>query len=195
MEEDEESPDNVAFTTLAEKTLPQKAKPKCLAYCPTMDLVAFVTQEEHLHVVRLNGQRVFGGSYKNQKLFVSRIQWKANGISILSLTYHTKHITFGQWTFLTSSRTASGDRLQRQHASLTGCQQRQDRSPAGHEDRSRSYVDLYWMGNQFHRSRYSLSAVSQVGRQARSRGPPSSSAASTEAVERACRSATGACFA
>jgi hypothetical protein len=49
------------LTAVAEKTLPAKCKPDSLAYCPTVDLVALATQDEQLHVFRLNGQKIFRG--------------------------------------------------------------------------------------------------------------------------------------
>lgn len=52
------------LSLVAEKSLPTKCKPNLLTYCPTMDLIALVSaQDEQLSVYRLNGQRVFGGSF------------------------------------------------------------------------------------------------------------------------------------
>ena len=52
------------LSLVAEKSLPAKCKTHMLAYCPTMDLIALVTAaDEELSVYRLNGQRVFGGSF------------------------------------------------------------------------------------------------------------------------------------
>ncbi|PYI23859.1 putative anaphase-promoting complex component Cut20/Apc4 [Aspergillus violaceofuscus CBS 115571] len=52
------------LTPVGEKSLPAKCKAGALAYCPTMDLIALVTEDDELRVFRLNGQKVFGGSYK-----------------------------------------------------------------------------------------------------------------------------------
>lgn len=52
------------LSLVAEKSLPTKCKPNLLTYCPTMDLIALVSaRDEQLSVYRLNGQRVFGGSF------------------------------------------------------------------------------------------------------------------------------------
>lgn len=53
------------LSLVAEKSLSTKCKPNLLTYCPTMDLIALVSaQDEQLSVYRLNGQRVFGGSFR-----------------------------------------------------------------------------------------------------------------------------------
>ncbi|OJK04513.1 hypothetical protein ASPACDRAFT_109174 [Aspergillus aculeatus ATCC 16872] len=54
------------LTPVGEKSLPAKCKAGALAYCPTMDLIALVTEDDELRVFRLNGQKVFGGSYKGE---------------------------------------------------------------------------------------------------------------------------------
>ncbi|KAJ5774954.1 hypothetical protein N7457_009850 [Penicillium paradoxum] len=51
------------LTPVGEKSLPAKCKARAMAYCPTMDLIALATEDEELRVFRLNGQRVFGGSF------------------------------------------------------------------------------------------------------------------------------------
>ena len=48
---------------MAEKLLPAKCKPRTLAYCPTMDLIALATVDDEVRVFRLNGQQVFGASF------------------------------------------------------------------------------------------------------------------------------------
>lgn len=55
--------DGPQLTPVGEKSLPAKCKPQAVAYCPTMDLIALATEDEELRVFRLNGQRVFGGSF------------------------------------------------------------------------------------------------------------------------------------
>ncbi|PGH12046.1 hypothetical protein AJ80_06865 [Polytolypa hystricis UAMH7299] len=80
---------------VAEKTLPSKCKPRTLTYCPSMDLVALATEDEQVHVFRLNGQRVFGGVYGavagggsgsghgngsgSGSVVVRGLRWKGNG--------------------------------------------------------------------------------------------------------------------
>lgn len=64
---------------LAEKIIQPAINPKHLAYCPMMDLIAFATLDEQVHVHRLNGQRVFGVSGKQSMGRVNNIQWKPNG--------------------------------------------------------------------------------------------------------------------
>ncbi|TQB77042.1 anaphase promoting complex subunit 4 [Monascus purpureus] len=53
---------------VGEQLLPAKCKARTLAYCPTMDLIALATVDEELRVLRLNGQRVFGGSFSGGEL-------------------------------------------------------------------------------------------------------------------------------
>ncbi|KAJ5088679.1 Anaphase-promoting complex subunit 4 [Penicillium angulare] len=80
----EEGPQLVA---VGEKSLTAKCKPNTLAYCPTMDLIALATEDEELRVFRLNGQRVFGGSFGGDPYFdedeeageVRALAWKENG--------------------------------------------------------------------------------------------------------------------
>ncbi|KAI9732831.1 MAG: hypothetical protein M1834_003769 [Cirrosporium novae-zelandiae] len=78
MEEDILEPQGLQLLT--EKILPLKGKSKTLAYCPSMDLVAIATENEQLHVFRLNGQRVFGTTtIRDTNLVLSRLRWKPNG--------------------------------------------------------------------------------------------------------------------
>ncbi|OJJ87767.1 putative anaphase-promoting complex component Cut20/Apc4 [Aspergillus glaucus CBS 516.65] len=87
------------LSLVAEKSLPTKCKPNLLTYCPTMDLIALVSaQDEQLSVYRLNGQRVFGGSFggdahghgymldeedeedeEKRKGEIKGVRWKNNG--------------------------------------------------------------------------------------------------------------------
>jgi anaphase-promoting complex subunit 4 len=75
------------LTAVAEKTLPAKCKPGLLAYCPTMDMVALATEDEQLHVFRLNGQQVLGVNlggdpYLDEEKGDARaISWKNDGRS------------------------------------------------------------------------------------------------------------------
>jgi anaphase-promoting complex subunit 4 len=64
---------------VGKKTIPEVYKAGSLAYCPTMDLVALVTENRNLHVFRLNGQRVFGASYEDSDFDVAWVKWKPNG--------------------------------------------------------------------------------------------------------------------
>lgn len=75
------------LTPVGEKTLPAKCKPQTVAYCPTMDLIALATEDEELRVFRLNGQRVFGGSFGGDPYMgedeedgeIRGMAWKKNG--------------------------------------------------------------------------------------------------------------------
>lgn len=75
------------LTPVGEKSLPAKCKPRTLGYCPSMDLIALATDDDELRVFRLNGQRVFGGSFKGDPYLgedeadgeVRALAWKANG--------------------------------------------------------------------------------------------------------------------
>ncbi|KAJ5819217.1 Anaphase-promoting complex subunit 4 [Penicillium riverlandense] len=72
---------------VGEKSLPAKCKPRALAYCPTMDLIALATEDEELRIFRLNGQRVFGGSFGGDPYLgedeedgeIRALAWKGNG--------------------------------------------------------------------------------------------------------------------
>src|SRR5215469_2309566 len=63
----------------AEKEFSQPINLKLTRCCPTMDLVAVITNEENLDVYRFNGQRAFGLQRKNASSTVSSICWKYNG--------------------------------------------------------------------------------------------------------------------
>ncbi|KAL4785877.1 anaphase-promoting complex, cyclosome, subunit 4-domain-containing protein [Aspergillus varians] len=81
------SPIQPQLTPVGEKSLPAKCKADMLRYCPTMDLIALVTEDEELRVFRLNGQRVFGGSFKGDPYLdeddrsgeIRALWWKNNG--------------------------------------------------------------------------------------------------------------------
>ncbi|KAF2194781.1 hypothetical protein K469DRAFT_744590 [Zopfia rhizophila CBS 207.26] len=66
----------------AEKILLHPIRPHLISYCPTMDLIAVVTDEENLDVYRINGQRSFGIKRKNSRTGIDFICWKFNGQSI-----------------------------------------------------------------------------------------------------------------
>ena len=67
---------------LGAKGLALPARPGLVAYCPTMDLVAVVSEEEHVDVYRvLGGQRVFGFKRKSAESAVTAVAWKYNGES------------------------------------------------------------------------------------------------------------------
>ena len=72
---------------LAEKLVQPAVNPRHLAYCPTMDLVALASIDEHIHVYRLNGQKVFGITKKQTANKVKQIKWKPNGQSNVDLPY------------------------------------------------------------------------------------------------------------
>lgn len=75
------------LTPVGEKSLPAKCKPRALAYCPSMDLIALATEDDELRVFRLNGQRVFGGCFRGDPYLGEReedgevraVVWKGNG--------------------------------------------------------------------------------------------------------------------
>ena len=71
---------------LAEKLVQPAVNPRHLAYCPTMDLIALASIDEHIHVYRLNGQKVFGITNKQSAKKVIQIKWKPNGESNVSIT-------------------------------------------------------------------------------------------------------------
>jgi anaphase-promoting complex subunit 4 len=66
----------------SEKILLHPIHPHLIAYCPSMDLVAIVTDEENLDVYRINGQRAFGLKRKSEDVNVDALQWEFNGKSI-----------------------------------------------------------------------------------------------------------------
>ena len=74
---------------VGDKSLPAKCKPELLTYCPTMDLIALVTEDDELRVFRLNGQKVFGGSFKGDPYLdedeghgeIRGVRWKGSGMS------------------------------------------------------------------------------------------------------------------
>jgi len=63
-----------------------------MAYCPTMDMLAIVNEDDELEVYRLNGQLAFTRKRKGGDARVDSICWKFNGqyyqgsISIMELT-------------------------------------------------------------------------------------------------------------
>ncbi|KGO38728.1 Anaphase-promoting complex subunit 4 [Penicillium expansum] len=79
--------DGPQLTPVGEKSLPAKCKAQAVAYCPTMDLIALATEDEELRVFRLNGQRVFGGSFGGDPYLgedeedgeIRGMAWKGNG--------------------------------------------------------------------------------------------------------------------
>ncbi|KAI9814210.1 MAG: hypothetical protein M1827_003376 [Pycnora praestabilis] len=77
MENRDEEP--VVLNMLAEKAVSQAINSDQLAYCPTMDLMASATEEQHVLVYRLNGDRVFVAKQRNVSAIVSRLKWKPNG--------------------------------------------------------------------------------------------------------------------
>lgn len=66
---------------LSEKLVQPAVNPRHLAYCPTMDLIALASIDEHIHVYRFNGQKVFGITNKQSAYKVTQIKWKPNGQS------------------------------------------------------------------------------------------------------------------
>ena len=87
MEDHEATPLLPLMHAVASKALTEKCKPQALAYCPTMDLVALATENENLHVFRLNGQKVFGTSYSDAGFNIVWLRWKPNGSSLSFVPY------------------------------------------------------------------------------------------------------------
>ncbi|KAG9191539.1 hypothetical protein G6011_10273 [Alternaria panax] len=77
-----DSGDDRQLLQQAEKILLHPIHPHLISYCPTMDLIALVTDEENLDVYRINGQRAFGLKRKREDLCVEALQWEFNGKSI-----------------------------------------------------------------------------------------------------------------
>lgn len=94
------------LSLVAGKSLPAKCKTHLLTYCPTMDLIALVTvPDEELSVYRLNGQRVFGGSFGGDPYYlldesdgedgedrnvgeIRGLKWKNNGGFFFHFHFH-----------------------------------------------------------------------------------------------------------
>ena len=66
----------------AEKILLQPIHAHLVTYCPTMDLIAVVTEEETVDVYRISGQRAFGLKRKSESVCVDALQWEFNGKSL-----------------------------------------------------------------------------------------------------------------
>lgn len=77
-----EAPRQRQLLQQAEKILLHPIHPHLITYCPTMDLIAVVTDEENLDVYRINGQRAFGLKRKSEDVSVDALQWEFNGKSI-----------------------------------------------------------------------------------------------------------------
>ena len=73
--------DSIVLNMLAENIVQPAINPQYLTYCPTMDLIAFATIDEQVHVHRLNGQKVFGVTSKQAGNKVSGLKWKPNGMA------------------------------------------------------------------------------------------------------------------
>ena len=87
-DEDDDIHRAVTLSCVAEKALVPRCRPETVVYCPTMDLVALVAEDHHLHVFRLNGQRVCSAACKNEKGEVQKIRhlvWKPNGQKMCTL--------------------------------------------------------------------------------------------------------------
>ncbi|MCJ1402966.1 hypothetical protein MMC11_006188 [Xylographa trunciseda] len=93
MEVDSEFEDPpLGLNLLAEKIVHLPIKIDNLAYCPTMDLIALATVDEHVHVYRLNGQRVFAVSNRKPDCSVRQLRWKPNG-QILAISYSDSSVS------------------------------------------------------------------------------------------------------
>lgn len=76
------SPKGRQLLQQAEKILLHPIHPHLISYCPSMDLIAVVTDEEGLDVYRINGQRAFGLKRKSEDVHIDAMQWEFNGKSI-----------------------------------------------------------------------------------------------------------------
>ena len=70
------------LTLVGEKVLEVAINPVYIRYCPTMDLLAVATVDDHVHVYRFNGQQVFE-IVEKQQAKVQQIVWKPNGMGFL----------------------------------------------------------------------------------------------------------------
>jgi anaphase-promoting complex subunit 4 len=72
---------------LREKLVKRLTEPCCselTAPCPSMDLIATVTQRNTVDVWRSNGQRVFGLTHEDDdNSEVSDVVWKSNGMTLI----------------------------------------------------------------------------------------------------------------
>jgi anaphase-promoting complex subunit 4 len=66
----------------AEKILLRPIHPHLISYCPTMDLIALVTDEENLDVYRINGQKAFGLKRKTSEMTIDCLCWEFNGQAV-----------------------------------------------------------------------------------------------------------------
>ena len=80
------------LTLLGEKILQTAINPEFVRYCPTMDLLAVATVDDHVHVYRFNGQEVFAVTSKQQAR-VQQVMWKPNGMGLLQVV-HALHLGF-----------------------------------------------------------------------------------------------------
>ncbi len=71
---------------LLSKRLTEPCRPELTSCCPSMDLVATVTQRNTVDVWRWNGQRVFGlARDEDEDYSVSGLAWKSDGTCRSSL--------------------------------------------------------------------------------------------------------------
>lgn len=77
-----EAPKGPQLLQQAEKILLRPIHSHLMSYCPTMDLIAVVTDEENLDVYRINGQRAFGLKRKSEDDSIDAICWQENGLAI-----------------------------------------------------------------------------------------------------------------
>ncbi|KAJ4288404.1 hypothetical protein N0V90_011639 [Kalmusia sp. IMI 367209] len=77
-----DTPSGPKLLQQAEKILLRPIYPHLMSYCPTMDLIALVTDEENLDVYRANGQKAFGLKRKNEDVRILALNWQWNGAGI-----------------------------------------------------------------------------------------------------------------
>ena len=68
------------FRVHIQKTLPFSARDGLAAWSPKLDLIAVVTENEHVLLYRMNGQRVWGFAHKVESdARVEKLNWRPDG--------------------------------------------------------------------------------------------------------------------
>jgi len=68
------------FRVHIQKTLPFSARDGLAAWSPKLDLIAVVTENEHVLLYRMNGQRVWGFAHKAESdARVEKLNWRPDG--------------------------------------------------------------------------------------------------------------------
>lgn len=93
--------DAAILELVGSKTLHNPANASLLAYCPSMELVAAGTQDKHVFIFRINGQRVYGAGQKQKHttLDAQKLAWKPNGDYACLFTHVVPRLTCLRTTF------------------------------------------------------------------------------------------------